>query len=158
MKEESFKARVVWQQKEKEALAAGLNYSRDHVVSFPGKSELEASSGTAFRGNRELVNPEEMLAGSLASCQMLTYLYLCARNEMTVLAYKDEAVAYLGRGSNERHAVERITLSPRITFKESESQQFRAMAIRLIHEAHDQCFIANSLKCEVEIQPLFIWT
>ncbi len=130
----------------------------EHRIEFPGKTELAASSGTALERNKSLVSPEELFVAALSSCQMLTYLHLCARNSMIVTEYRDEAHADLALKKEGPHRVQRVLLRPRITFEEAESEEFRAMAIRLIHEAHDECYLANSVKCRVDIEPLLIWT
>jgi len=151
---DSFHAQIQWSRDSDTPLE---RFSRDHKISFPGKISLDASSAPGYKGNAAFVNPEELFVSSIASCQMLTYVYLCSRNKMDIISYKDEAEGFLGKNEHGAIFVEKVQLRPRITFENAESQQTRAMAIRLIHEAHEGCFVSNSAKSIVDIEPGFIF-
>lgn len=135
----------------------GLNFSRDHIVRYPGKAEVHASSAPAFGGNTAHVNPEELFVSAVSSCQMLTYLFLCFKNKMIVQSYEDHAEGVLERLSPGKFWMKEVTLRPVIRFSGADTQQARAMAIRLIHEAHDNCFIAQSVRSEVHIEPSLVF-
>ena len=89
-------------------------YDRTHTISFPGGSLLSASSAPEFMGKKELANPEEMLAATLASCHMLTFLAVAAKSRLTVEAYEDHPVAILEKNATGRMAVTKITLNPKV--------------------------------------------
>ncbi len=151
---DTFRAQILWQGTPE---ATKANFSRDHRVIVPGKLEASASSAPSFKGNKDLVNPEELLVSALASCQMLTYVYLCFQNNLPIRSYRDEVEGQLGKDANGRTFVAKIKLLPQVVFGSAESQTMRATAIRLIREAHDQCFVANTLKTDVEIEPRFFF-
>ena len=95
-------------------------YNRTHEVRFKdGAIVLPASSAPAFKGDADLVDPEEAFVGSLSSCHMLTFLAICARKRLTVEIYEDDAVGYLEKGRR-RKAVDgagqhcgHVSVSPR---------------------------------------------
>lgn len=132
-----------------------MEFSRDHLIRFPGRTELHGSAAPAFAGNPANLNPEELFVAAISSCQMLTYLYLCFKNRMTVRSYEDHAAGELLREGPGNFSMQRVVLKPVIRFEGAESQQTRALAIRLIQEAHESCFIARSVKTKIEIEPNF---
>lgn len=150
---ERFTAEVSWENSGGE----GSNFSRDHIVRFPGKSELHGSAAPGFSGNAANVNPEELFVSSISSCQMLTYLFLCFKNKMTVQSYEDHAEGTLEKLSPGKLWIKEVTLKPVIRFSGADTQQARAMAIRLIHEAHENCFIAQSVRTSVNIEPSLVF-
>ena len=94
------------------------------------------------------VDPEE--AGRLGcSCHMLWFLALAQQAGLDVASYRDRAEAELGRLASGRTAVTRITLRPEVAFAGPAPDA--AEVARLHHKAHERCFIANSLNCEIVI-------
>jgi organic hydroperoxide reductase OsmC/OhrA len=126
-------------------------YSRDHTWAFPGGARVAASAAPAYRGSPALVDPEEALVASLASCHMLTFLALAAKKGLVVDAYEDEAEGTLGPNAERKLAVTRVVLRPRITFA-GDPPDAETLA-RLHEKAHEQCFIANSVKTEISVEP-----
>jgi organic hydroperoxide reductase OsmC/OhrA len=149
MKEHRYSTHVTWTGNIGEGTANYRVYSRDHVISIDGKPEIPASSDPSFRGDPARYNPEELLVASLSSCHMLWYLHLCAVNKIVVTAYKDQAVGTLSERPDGSGEFLRVTLKPRITI----SSGNRERALALHHEAHEFCFIANSVKFPVEVEP-----
>ena len=127
-------------------------YDRTHTVVYGGGSLISASSAPEFSGKKELANPEEMLAAALASCHMLTFLAVAAKSRLTVDSYTDNAAAKLDKGENGKMCVTHIRLNPKVTFSgEAPSPE----KLKTMHEkSHANCFIANSLKCEMTIDPV----
>ncbi|OAV43211.1 OsmC family protein [Lewinella sp. 4G2] len=122
-------------------------YSRDHVVSVEGKEEIDASSDPNFRGDDSRINPEEMFLASVSSCHMLWYLHLASVNKITVLEYVDSATGTMEEGADGSGQFTRIVLNPRITIAQAD----KAERARELHaEAGRKCFIANSIKVDVE--------
>jgi organic hydroperoxide reductase OsmC/OhrA len=117
-------------------------YSRAHAWRFDGGAEIAASASPALvaapwsdpRG----VDPEEAFVASLASCHMLWFLWCAARAGVLVDAYEDDAVGLLGKDAAGRLVITRVTLRP---------------LAALHHDAHERCFLAASVKCEVVVTP-----
>ncbi len=126
-------------------------YSRDHAWHFPGGSAVDASAAPDFLGNADRVDPEEALVASLSSCHMLTFLALAARRRYVVESYVDDAVGTMEKNEEGRLAVTRVVLRPRIEWGGEKRPDAEAIE-KLHHKAHEQCFIANSVKTEITVE------
>ena len=100
----------------------------------------------------DAVDPEEALVASLSACHMLFFLALAAKAGFRVDTYVDDAVGVLGKTERGRTFMERITLRPKVTFS-GETKPDQAAIDELHHTAHEHCFIANSLRSEIVIDP-----
>ena len=147
-----FQCRLEWTGAAQGPAADVQTYSRDHRIDFEGRPSIEASSAPAYVGDPSRLNPEEMLTAALSSCQMLTYLSIMARSRMPVVAYTDEAEGVLEKGEDGKLWMTRVTLRPRITLPAGSDLQ---KAGALIEKAHQHCFIANSVRTQVTIEPTF---
>jgi organic hydroperoxide reductase OsmC/OhrA len=127
-------------------------YNRDHDWSFDAGITVRASANPAYLGSENCVDPEEAFVASLSSCHMLTFLALAARKRYVVDAYEDRAVGILDKDSAGHLAMTRVTLRPQVTF--SGEKVPGPEELRQLHErAHHACFIANSVKTEVVVEP-----
>jgi organic hydroperoxide reductase OsmC/OhrA len=129
------------------------SYNRTHDMVFKsGTVRLAASSAPAFRGDADRVDPEEAYVASLASCHMLTFLAICARKRLTVQSYNDEAVGILEKGGNGKLWVARVTLRPKVVFA-SDAAPGEPELVELHRLSHEECFIANSVKTVITVEP-----
>lgn len=127
------------------------SYPRNHSWSFDAGIKVNASASPAYRGDASCVDPEEAFVASLASCHMLWFLAIASKKGHTVDSYVDEAVGHLGRNEEGRTAITKVELRPRVTFAEGDAPD--AGTLDEMHEtAHKECFIANSVRCEVEVR------
>lgn len=128
-------------------------YNRSHEVRFKsGAIVLPASSAPAFKGDADRVDPEEAFVGSLSACHMLTFLAICARKRLTVDSYEDDAQGVLEKGANGKLWMARVVLRPRVAFAPGTVVDAAALAA-IHHGAHEDCFIANSVKTDVTVEP-----
>jgi len=128
-------------------------YNRGHEVLFKdGAIVLPASSAPAFQGDAERVDPEEAYVASLSSCHMLTFLAICARKRLTVDSYEDDAAGVLEKGPNGRLWLATVRLRPLVRFAPSVEVALGTLK-ELHHQSHEECFIANSVKTTVTIEP-----
>lgn len=125
-------------------------YSREHRVTMGTGLTFQASAATEFRGDGTLANPEELLVAALSSCHMLTFLAICARKKIGVERYEDAAVGLLERPAGAPMHVTRVTLRPRVTY--SGEPPSREVQEDLHHQAHKGCFIASSVKTQVDVE------
>ena len=128
------------------------SYNRDHVVIFEGGARVSASAAPAYRGNPALVNPEEGFVAALSSCHMLTFLAVAAKKRFVVDRYSDHAVGFLEKNQKGRLAITRVVLHPRVEFSGSTLPSSKEIA-ELHEQAHNACFIANSVTTDVTIGP-----
>jgi organic hydroperoxide reductase OsmC/OhrA len=152
----SHTATILWHRNG--AVFSDGKYSRGHVWKFDGGIEVPASSSPDVARPPlsvvEAVDPEEAVVAALASCHMLWFLALARKEGFVVDSYRDDPAGEMGKNAAGRTALVRITLTPRVAFT-GERQPTQAEFEALHHEAHEQCYIANSLKSEVVIQPAF---
>jgi organic hydroperoxide reductase OsmC/OhrA len=131
-------------------------YTRAHeVTAAPASAGLQLSADPAFRGDPALLNPEALLLAAASSCQLLAFLAVAARARIDVVDYTDDASAEMPEPANGSTPmwVERIALRPRIVVR-SDAPEDRLR--RLCDLAHRECFIANSLRSEMTIEPTFV--
>lgn len=126
-------------------------YNRDHTWQFDGGAEIRASAAPGYLGNAALVDPEEALVASISSCHMLTFLAVACKKRFKVESYVDEAVGFLEKNAAGKLAITRVVLRPRIDFGAGNIPN--AEQLHEMHEfAHNECFIANSVKAEVTVE------
>ena len=127
-------------------------YNRDHDWSFDAGITVRASANPAYLGSESCVDPEEAFVASLSSCHMLTFLAMAARKRYVVDSYKDQAVGVLDKDPAGHLAMTRVTLRPQVAFGGEKIPS--PEELRQLHErAHHACFIANSVKTEVVVEP-----
>ncbi|WP_417666742.1 OsmC family protein [Roseibium sp.] len=153
MKGHSYDAEIVW--KASGEFAKG-RYSRAHVWRFDGGVEVPASASPSVvrvpYSLEEAVDPEEALVAALSSCHMLTFLDIARHAGLMIEAYEDKAVGVMGDLGDRRYWVEKVILRPMITFK-GDALPDAALLQELHEKSHKICFIANSVKTEIEIAP-----
>ena len=147
------KAIVRWQRDPQDQFLKG-KYSRVHEWSFDGGLTLPASPSPAVVpapfSNAAHVDPEEAFVAAVASCHMLTFLYLASRQGFQIDHYEDEAVGHMTKNENGIPWVSSIQLHPKIAFS-GDKLPSAAEEAQLHHGAHEQCFIANSIKTDVQV-------
>lgn len=149
-----YTATVEWTLKNDEAFTDG-KYSRAHTWAFDGGVQIPASSAPSVvpvpYSDPAGVDPEEAFIAALSSCHMLTFLHIAAKKGFHVARYVDKAIGMMGKNTQGRTAVTRVTLRPACTFAGSRptAEEFDA----LHHRAHEGCFIANSVTTEVQVEP-----
>ena len=143
---QQFFATVAWQRDGQDF--SGQRYSRGHAWHFDGGLTVPASSSPlsvplpmSVAAN---VDPEEALVAATSSCHMLFFLSLAAQRGHVIDDYRDDAV---GKNAQGRLAMTRIVLRPRIVFAGA-APSAEALAA-LHHDAHERCYIANSLTAVV---------
>ena len=150
-----FKAKLNWNSIPKEVITNTKRYTKTHQIAIDGKEILNVSAAKAFKGDPNLYNPEDLLLSSVVSCHMMSYLYVCSQNDITVVSYKDDAEGTLEVLENGSGRFVEIRLNPNVIIKEKEKMD---QALSLHSKANELCFIANSCNfpilhfasCEVE--------
>ena len=152
MKPMEFSARVAWQRAGQPFL--DQRYSRAHAWSFDGGLAVPASSSPLSvpvpMSDPAAVDPEEAVVAAASSCHMLFFLSIAARRGHVVDSYEDQAAGLLDKGADGRAALVRIVLRPSIRF--AGPQPGKEELAHIHHLAHEQCYVANSLKCDVVVE------
>ncbi|MES2245341.1 MAG: OsmC family protein [Pseudomonadota bacterium] len=151
-----YTAEVLWLRNEGDF--AGNRYSRRHLLRFDGGLEVPGSSSPHVvplpMSDASALDPEEAFVSSLSSCHMLWFLSIAAKRKFCVDRYFDAAEGVMEKNADGKMAMTLVTLRPDVEFS-GEHQPTRAELDRLHHEAHDACFIANSVKTEVRCEPVY---
>ena len=154
MSDHLYKATISWRRPVDVADFAKGRYSRGHTWRFDGGVEVNASASPFIvpkaYAPADAVDPEEAFVASLSSCHLLTFLDIARRAGFLVESYEDEAEGVMEKNAAGRMWISRVTLRPRIVF--SDKQPTAEELDRLHHEAHDICFIANSVATEVRVE------
>ena len=150
----TYRATVDWKLADGENFAAG-EYSRAHTISFDGGVTVPGSASPhvvrAPWSVAAAVDPEEAFVASLSACHMLWFLHLAKDAGLTVVSYRDDAEGVMAKNAEGRWAMTKVTLRPYIVFKGN--QPSAAALDELHHRAHEECYIANSVRSEVAVEP-----
>lgn len=151
-----YTAQITWHRKADEPYIDN-QYSRGHEWVFDGGATVPASSSPhvvplPYSVERN-VDPEEAFVASLASCHMLFFLSISAKQKWLVNQYKDVAFGVMATNDEGQLFMSSVTLRPKVTFDGVQPSPDEIYAIH--HEAHRQCFIANSVKTQVTIDAQF---
>jgi organic hydroperoxide reductase OsmC/OhrA len=151
-----YKVEVLWERGEQAFVDS--RYSRRHVLRFDGGAEVPASSSPGVvplpMSDASAVDPEEAFVASLSSCHMLWFLSLAAQRKLRVDSYFDEADGLLKKNAEGKLAMTRVTLRPKVAFS-GDRIPSREEIDQLHHEAHEECFLASSVKTEMRCEPVY---
>jgi organic hydroperoxide reductase OsmC/OhrA len=149
----SYTATVIWTRPEGAAFTDN-KYSRSHEWRFDGNVTVPASSSPKVvplpLSKADAVDPEEALIASLSSCHMLFFLFYAAKAGFKIDRYEDEALGEMGKNARGAMAMLKVRLRPKIAW--DGSAPGAEQLDKLHHSAHESCFIANSVTCEVLIE------
>ena len=154
-KQHSYRVTVEWTGNRGLGTPNRAGYGRDHTIAAGTKPPIAGSSDPAFRGDPARWNPEELLLASISACHKLWYLDLCARAGISVVRYRDEAEATMTEEPNGTGRFVSAVLHPRIAIQAGGDI---GKAHRLHLEAHDFCFIANSVNFPVTCEPIITFS
>jgi len=127
-------------------------YPRNHTIVFKnGQETVVASASPAYKGDGSKADPEDLLVAALSSCHMLSFLAIAAKKRLTVTSYRDDAIGFLENdspnGSGGKLWMTRVILRPKVAIDiDAET------LAHIHHQAHEACFIANSVKTQVSVE------
>jgi len=151
-----YTAEVLWLRGEQDFLAN--TYSRRHTLRFDGGAEVAASSSPHVvplpMSDASAVDPEELFVASLSNCHMLWFLTMAVKRKFVVDRYFDAAVGVMEKNADGKTAMTVVTLRPQVSFS-GQNLPTREQIEQMHHRAHEECFIANSVKTEVRCEPVF---
>jgi organic hydroperoxide reductase OsmC/OhrA len=123
-------------------------YPRSHAIAFKnGQDTLVASASPVYKGDAGKADPEDLLVAALSSCHMLSFLAIACKKKLTVNSYRDHAVGFLENDGGKLW-IARVILRPKVAIDTDPET-----LAHIHHLAHEACFIANSVKTQVTIEP-----
>ena len=148
-----YSAQIHWQRHD--AVFTDKRYSRSHEWHFDGGITVPGSaSPLSVRAPYSVaaaVDPEEAFVAAVSSCHMLWFLDIAARAGWVVDDYRDDALGVMTANAQGRQWISLVTLRPRVTIA-GDKQPDATEVARLHHVAHDECYIANSVRSEVRVE------
>ena len=127
-------------------------YTRNHTISFKnGQETMSVSASPAYKGDGSKADPEDLLVAALSSCHMLSFLAIAAKKKLTVHSYQDDAIGFLENDSSTAGGklwITRVILRPQVVIDADADT-----LAHIHHLAHEACFIANSVKTQVSVEP-----
>jgi organic hydroperoxide reductase OsmC/OhrA len=149
-------ARVEWSRGQQ--VFVDNRYSRKHRIEFDGGVEISASSSPHVvpipYSDISAVDPEEMFVASLSSCHMLWFLSIAAKAGYIVDSYTDNAEGKMEKNNSNKLIMSQVMLRPKVAFSGNQQPAITDIT-RMHHQAHEECFIANSVKTTVICEPIF---
>lgn len=150
----TYTAQLLWERGDDDFL--GKRYSRRHSVAFDGGARTLWSSSPQHvpvpLSDAAAIDPEEALVAAISSCHMLWFLALAAKQGYCVDRYADEPAGEMGRNAEGRLAITVVTLRPAVQFS-GEKLPSAADLAHLHERAHEECYVANSVRSEIRIEP-----
>lgn len=151
-----YTAEVIWTRDNQDFLSN--RYSRQHILRFDGGIEVAGSSSPHVvpvpYSELAAVDPEEAFVASLSSCHMLWFLSIAAKAKFCVDQYQDQAEGIMAKNEQGKTAMKVVTLKPSVIFSGEKLPTVTEIEA-MHHQAHDECFIANSVKTTVLCEPIF---
>jgi organic hydroperoxide reductase OsmC/OhrA len=125
------------------------HYDRAHEAGAPPAAQKLTVTTGESQGDPSQLNPEQLVLMAASSCQLLWFLHLAAKARVEVLEYEDDVEGVMPE-DDKPVRLTRIVLRPRIVVRPGPTEE---RVVHLAHLAHDECYIANSLKTEVVLEP-----
>ncbi len=148
----NYTAKISWERNG--ARFTDKQYSRGHRWEFDGGVEVPASSSPHVVplpfSIEAAVDPEEAFVASLSSCHMLWFLSIAAKRGFVVESYHDVATGVMAKNTDGKLAMTVVTLRPRIVFSDKRPTKTEHEALH--QEAHEECYIASSVKTDVRCE------
>jgi organic hydroperoxide reductase OsmC/OhrA len=150
-KQHTYRVQVEWIGNRGTGTTTYTAYSRDHIIAAGTKPAIPGSSDPAFRGDAGRWNPEDLLVASISTCHKLWYLHLCSTAGIAVLSYRDDAEGTMQEDPNGAGRFIGAVLRPQVVIRAADDVE---KAERLHHDAHQYCFIANSVNFPITCEPV----
>jgi organic hydroperoxide reductase OsmC/OhrA len=148
-----YRASVDWALQPGEDFPNG-RYGRGHAVAFEQGPQVRGTASSHVVGNRwaeaGAVDPEQMLVASISACHMLSFLHVARLAGFVVTRYRDAAEGLMEKTPEGRIAITRVALRPAIDWEGRTPAP--AELDHLHHEAHEACYIANSVRTEIVVE------
>ncbi|KZN69813.1 OsmC family protein [Pseudoalteromonas luteoviolacea] len=148
-------AQISWQRSQHDAFI-DQKYSRVHTWAFDGGAKVEASASPTIvplpYSDEAHIDPEEAYVASLSSCHMLFFLHFAAKAGLTVDSYVDSAEGIMSHNAQGKLAMTQVILKPQVTWQAGSSVTEKTLNL-LHHQAHEACFLANSVHTDIQIKP-----
>lgn len=153
---EPYTAEIIWSRGDQNFL--DNRYSRRHILRFDAGIDVPGSSSphvvSAPYSDISAIDPEEAFVASLSSCHMLWFLSIAVKRRFVVDYYSDSAIGVMEKNAQGKLAISVVTLRSNVHFS-GDKLPTHLDIDKMHHQAHEECFIANSVKTEVRCEPTY---
>lgn len=135
-------------------------YSYETEVEWTGEKDLKLTSSKLpaiiagappeFKGREENWSPEHLFVASLNSCYALTLLAIAEFSKVPLLSLSSTAKGKLEQLPGNGYQITEIVVKPRVVLA---SANDLSRMPRILEKAKENCFISNSLKSTIKIEP-----
>lgn len=125
---------------------------RSGDLKVEGAPPVAFSAPPEFSGDPGLWTPEHLLVAATASCLMTTFLAIAERSHLKVFSYRCRAFGRLEKVPGEGYRFTEISLAPEISIAAEDVEK----ALQVLEKAEKNCFISNSLRATVKLEPHII--
>ena len=122
---------------------------RSGELKTEGALPIAVSAPPEFSGDPGLWTPEHLLVAATSSCLMTTFLAIAERSRLNVYAYRCRAFGRLEKIPGEGYRFTEISLAPEISVAAEDVEK----ALRVLEKAEKNCFVSNSLRAQVKLEP-----
>ena|SRR3990167_1855464 len=154
---DEYVAEIIWARNGQDFLSN--NYSRKHILRFDGGIDIPGSSSPHIVpipfSELAAVDPEEAFIASISSCHMLWFLSIAAKRKFCVELYTDKATGVMEKNHQGKLAITLVTLKPEVQFTGEKTPTIEQIN-KMHHQAHNECFIANSVRTEIRCEPVYV--
>lgn len=120
---------------------------RGGTGSAEGKPTFRVASPPEFKGEAGVWSPEDLLVQAANACTMTTFLSFANRKGLPLVGYASQAEGLL-EFSEGKYRFTRIDIQVQIRLKAGGPAD---EALKVLHDAHESCLIANSLRATVNV-------
>lgn len=146
-----YTAEIIWERGSQAFL--DNRYSRKHRLKFDGVELVGSSSPLVVPlpfSEPQALDPEEAFVAAISSCHMLWFLSIAAKQGFIVDSYHDRAVGVMRPNADKKYWVSEVILQPKVLFSGAKTPSTEELE-QLHHKAHEECFIANSVKTKITV-------
>jgi len=115
-----------------------------------GLPPIPVGAPPEFKGRPGSWTPEHLLVASVNTCLMLTLLAIAENSKISLVSYSATASGKLEKVQGAGYQVTEILVKPKVVVASAED--LRRMP-RILEKAKDGCFISNSIKSVVKLEP-----
>jgi organic hydroperoxide reductase OsmC/OhrA len=124
--------------------------AKDLKLSGAKQPAIAAGAPPEFRGREENWSPEHLFVASLNSCYVLTLIAIAELSKVALVSCSSTAKGKLEEVQGSGYQITEIVVKPKVVLA---SAGDLSRMPRILVKAKDNCFISNSIKATIKIEP-----
>jgi organic hydroperoxide reductase OsmC/OhrA len=123
--------------------------NKSGTLGAEGKPSFRVASPPEFKGEAGVWTPEDLFVAAVDICTMTTFMAFAQRLQLPIVSYASRAEGVL-EFVDGGYRFTKVVLKPEILVGSADAlEQVR----QTLHDAHENCLIANSIRSEVTVEP-----